>query len=137
MHPMTNLIGADVVQISRIQASITCHQERFLQRVFTAGEIHYCQRHSATAAHRFASRFAAKEATLKVLRPDRYWFDWRMIEVIKDPSGWCGIKLHGNAAELAESKSITIFSLSMSHEGDYAFAVIIAGYLDTIEKKLL
>ncbi len=53
--------GIDVVEIERIAASIERYGMRFLNRIFTVGEISYCQRRK-NSAESFAARFAAKEA---------------------------------------------------------------------------
>ena len=56
----------------------------------TAGPASDVPRPSALAA-----RFAAKEATLKALRPDMPSADWRSIEVLRHASGRCEVVLHG------------------------------------------
>src|SRR5579884_2370905 len=58
--------GVDLVEVSRIAASIERFGERFVRRVFTAEEIRYC-RSKHNFAERFAARFAAKEAGLKAI----------------------------------------------------------------------
>ena len=45
-----------------------------------------------------AARFAAKEATLKVLRPVGPRPQWRDIEVHRTDGGWCEMRLTGTAA---------------------------------------
>ena len=77
------------------------------------------------AASRLAARFAAKEAALKVLRLTDQSFSWRSIEVARHPGGWCHIVLHGPMRELANQAGFVAFSLSMTHEGAYAQAVVI------------
>ena len=49
----------------------------------------------------------------------------RTIEVVRTTGGWCELALHGAARELAKNAKIEAFSLSMSHEGDYATAVVV------------
>jgi holo-[acyl-carrier protein] synthase len=72
-------------------------------------------------------RFAAKEATLKALRPEDPSADWRSIEVRRhDPSGRCDVVLHGEMAALAAQQGIETLSLSMSHHEDHAIAVVMA-----------
>jgi holo-[acyl-carrier protein] synthase len=75
----------------------------------------------------FAARFAAKEATMKVLRPaEDAYLNWLDIEVRRYPAGWCDIMLYEEAAALARKRGITELSVSMSHEQAYATAVVIA-----------
>ena len=57
-------VGTDLIETDRMQASVERFGERFLERVFTPGEILYCQR-KKQSAESFAARFAAKEAGAK------------------------------------------------------------------------
>ena len=59
-------IGLDATEIDRITEVLGRHGDRFLQRVFTEGEIAYCRRHRDPAPS-LAALFAAKEATMKAL----------------------------------------------------------------------
>ena len=65
---MSNIIGLgiDATDIPRIAAALERYGERFMNRVFTDGEIAYCRRRRQPAIH-FAGRFAAKEAAMKAL----------------------------------------------------------------------
>lgn len=119
-------IGADLIQTNVVRDSIDRFGSRYLERIYTPAEIEYCQRSEAEKCRRFAARFAAKEATLKVLRPDQHWLDWRCIEVLKMPGGWCEISLHGPAALLAETVGVSALSVSISHEDSYALATVVA-----------
>lgn len=118
-------VGVDVVDVRRISASIATFGDRFLRRVFTAHELMTATGDDSERAHRLAARFAAKEATLKVLRPDRHWVDWRTIEVRRFEAGYCEIALHGAAATLAVRAGIRALSVSMTHEDDIAAAIVI------------
>src|SRR5205814_713275 len=60
-------VGIDLVDVSRIAASIDAFGDRFLRRVFTEGEIAYARSAPALTAERLAARFAAKEAAKKAL----------------------------------------------------------------------
>jgi len=57
-------VGVDLVENVRIQHSLDRFGQRFLRRIFTAGEIEYCQSMKFPTRH-FAARFAAKEAVSK------------------------------------------------------------------------
>jgi hypothetical protein len=59
-------LGTDLIEIERIEDSIRRFGDRFLDRVFTPGEIAYCLR-KKSSAESFAARFAAKEAGAKAL----------------------------------------------------------------------
>jgi len=112
-------VGTDLVQISRIAASLETFGERFVARVFTAGEAAY-----ATTPARLAARFAAKEAVKKALELDGV--SWTDIEVTRRDNGACDVVLHGAARVAAEALGARELALSMSHEGDYATAMVVA-----------
>lgn len=110
-------IGIDLVQVSRVQSSVTRFGEKFLQRVFTPDELAYA-RHRPDS---LAARFAAKEAAKKALALDG--IGWRDVEVVRAQTGACTIALHGEAARLAGPAELAV---SLSHEDDFATAVVVA-----------
>jgi holo-[acyl-carrier protein] synthase len=73
-----------------------------------------------------AARFAAKEAALKVLRPEGHRPEWRSLEVLRHPGGWCTMALSGHAAELAAQAGIGELAVSLTHEDGIAAAVVVA-----------
>lgn len=114
-------VGVDLIEISRIQAVLERHGDRFLRRVYTEGELAYANgRLSALAA-----RWAAKEATAKALGTGIGSVGFRDIEVICDAQGKPELRLHGNAARLAVRLNLSQFALSLSHAADYALAFVI------------
>ncbi len=52
--------GVDIAEVPRIRETIERFGERFLRRIFTEGEIRYCER-KARRFESYAARFAAKE----------------------------------------------------------------------------
>jgi holo-[acyl-carrier protein] synthase len=123
-------VGIDIVDVRHIQDSIERFGERFLNRLFTRGEQAYCRSLLSNTAivQSFAARFAAKEATLKVLRPETAVLDWQTIEIQRHEAGYCAIVLHADAADLAQRRGIITLSVSMSHEAEYATAVVVADF---------
>jgi holo-[acyl-carrier protein] synthase len=123
-------VGIDVVDVRHIQDSIHRFGNRFLNRLFTTEEQMYCNSlsNSTAISQSFAVRFAAKEATVKVLRPETAMLDWRTIEIRRHQAGFCDIVLHEEAAELAQQRGIVTLSVSMSHEAEYATAVVVADF---------
>lgn len=116
-------VGVDVVEIARIRRALQNPKtgQRFRQRVFTEGEIAYCDR-KRLAYESFAARFAAKEAMIKVLgRP----VGWREIEVLRT-DGPPTVRLHGRAREIADALGIARLFLSLSHTGEVAIAYVVA-----------
>lgn len=57
-------LGADIVEVARVQGVLKRQGERFLSRVFTAEERAYCSGMKYPHKH-YAARFAAKEAVSK------------------------------------------------------------------------
>ena len=68
---------------------------------------------------------AAKEAAVKALRLAHAGLGWRQIEVVRDPSGACELVLHGRAKDIATAGGVIDLSVSLSHESDYATAVVV------------
>ena len=58
--------GIDITETARIEQAMGRHGERFARRVYTPGEITYCEQFK-NKAERYAARFAAKEAAFKAL----------------------------------------------------------------------
>lgn len=115
-------IGVDLVNIPRIRAVIDRWQERFLQRVFTEGEIAYCRARRDPVPH-FAARFAAKEAGLKALGTGlRLGVRWRELEVHRARGEAPVLILSGRSEEIGRSRGGSRMLLALTHEGEYALA---------------
>ena len=96
--------------------------ERFLQRVFTAGEISYCRRRRDPVPH-YAARFAAKEAALKALGTGlRLGINWRELEVRREPGQEPRLFLSGRSRDIGLRRGGRRMLLALTHEGDYAIA---------------
>jgi holo-[acyl-carrier protein] synthase len=122
-------VGIDLVRVEDVRRSMATFGEAYLRRLFTADELAYARAPGASAdvtAERLAARFAAKEATRKALRLDEAGVGYGSIEVVRAPSGACSLALHREAREAARRGRLGELSLSMSHEGEYATAVVIA-----------
>ena len=123
-------VGTDLCSVDAVAESVATFGDRYLRRVYTEHELEYCGTDPARSAERLAARFAAKEAVVKVLRPVDARPDWRAIEVRRDPGGWCEIALSDGAAAMAREAAIGSLSVSMSHEGGIANAVVVAMMLE-------
>jgi holo-[acyl-carrier protein] synthase len=119
-------VGIDLVRISRVAASLQQFGERFLRRVFTDAEVAYATASPTLTAERLAARFAAKEAAVKALGLAERGVGWRQIEVTRQPSGSCALRLHGAARDAAVEAGVAELAVSLSHEGDYATAIVLA-----------
>src|SRR6266478_1151434 len=97
--------GIDIAEVPRIRQTIERHGERFLKRVFTEGEIQYCES-KANRVERYAARFAAKEAGMKAIGTGwNHGVRWRDLEVARKPGGRPTLLLHGKAARSEEHTS--------------------------------
>jgi holo-[acyl-carrier protein] synthase len=119
-------IGTDLIEIERVQASIDRFGERFLARLFTPGEIAYCQRKKKNSTESFAARFAAKEAGAKALGTGiSRGVSWLEIEVKRKPGERPTLHLSGRAAELAAALGVRRVQLSLTHSRELAMAVVV------------
>ena len=59
--------GIDIIEVSRIEDSISKFGNSFLNRVFTEKEIEYCESKKVQKFQSYAGRFAAKEAIFKAI----------------------------------------------------------------------
>ena len=117
--------GVDLCEVGRIESAIARHGRRFVERIYTAGEIAYAER-KANRYDRYAARFAAKEAGMKALGTGwRGGLGWRDLEVANLASGRPTLRLHGKAAEIAEKLGVRNISLSITHTAAQAMAVVI------------
>ena len=117
--------GIDIAEVPRIRHALERFGERFLQRIFTAGEIRYCDS-KANRVERYAARFAAKEAAMKALGTGwNHGVRWRDCEVARMPGGRPTMTFHGKAAEFAERLGVKHAALSLSHTAEQAIAQVI------------
>ncbi|HNT34024.1 MAG TPA: holo-ACP synthase [bacterium] len=119
-------VGLDLVDVERVRNCLERYGERFKGRVFTEKEVAYCDRYRYSYEN-YASRFAAKEATLKALGIGKSrGVAWTDVEVTRNPGEAPKILLHGKAAEIAENLAIVRLHVSLAHERDIAQAIVIA-----------
>jgi holo-[acyl-carrier protein] synthase len=124
--------GVDIIEIIRIARVLERYGERFLHRIYTPGELEYCRGRPS----KLASRFAAKEATMKALGTGVRGVGWRDIEVVRAPSGAPGIRLHGRAKRRAERLGLQEICISLSHSREYAVAVVVTQCLNVVRPPL-
>ncbi|MBA30931.1 MAG: holo-[acyl-carrier-protein] synthase [Chloroflexi bacterium] len=110
--------GIDMIEINRIQSVLNQYEERFLNKIFTKNEQIYCKKRSK----QLASRFAAKEAVMKLLGTGVRGIPWKSIEITRKRGAPPEILLHGNAIKRAKKMGITRIALSLSHSKKYAIA---------------
>lgn len=129
-------MGTDLVHIPSFAQQLELPGTRFAQ-VFSASELRVAQARGLSGAARaqhLAGRWAAKEAFIKAWSQALYGrppvmveeaVDWADIEVRPDAWRRVALELRGEIARLAR-ESLGDFStaLSISHDGDYATAVV-------------
>ena len=118
--------GIDLVDFKRIQKLIDSHGDRFLERVYTEKE-RLIAASVKNKIEKFAGRFAAKEAILKLIGTGlRGKICWKDIEVINDPMGAPVVNLFGEVKSITEKKNIEQITLSITHTADFAIASAVA-----------
>ena len=99
--------------------------DRFLNRIYTEGEIEYCKKCAQPDIH-YAARFAAKEAAFKALGTG--WaagVKWKDVEVVRLASGKPELHLHGEALTHATAAGAQRFYVSLTHDQLVSCAVVI------------
>jgi len=119
-------IGIDIQSIEEVKDSLTRFGARYVGRLFTVAELAGCDLASPFAPRQLAERFAAKEAVLKMLEPTDIVPEWKDIEVFSSPHGCQEIVLSASAAQLAASRGLGALSVSFSHGGGVATAVVVS-----------
>ena len=118
-------LGLDATDIDRIADTIGRYGDRFLQRIFTDGEIAYCTRRRVPAIH-FAGRFASKEAAMKALGTGHSrGVLWRDVEVVRGAGGPPRLMFHGGAARRFAEMGGHSSLLTITHSDDLAFAQVL------------
>ena len=116
-------IGTDLIEIVRIQRAIE-KNPHFMERVYTANEIAYCQR-KKNVWQSFAARFAAKEAVSKAFGTGIGPVGLMEIEILNAENGQPKVVLHGKALQLAADRNIQRLHISLSHSEAYAMATAV------------
>ena len=124
-------IGSDLCNITRIEAALERHGDRFLARVFTAAEQAKAASRPHTRAGTLAKRFAAKEAYSKAVgtgfKQGVFMSD---IGVVNAPSGAPTLALTGGAAARLAAitptghQAVVHLTLTDDHPWAQAFVVI-------------
>jgi holo-[acyl-carrier protein] synthase len=121
--------GIDLIEVDRVKQALErpATGARFRARVYTPGEIAYCESRGRARYQSYAARFAAKEATMKALGTG--WnrnVGWSEIEVYRERGRAPTIRLSGKAAEFSARRGFARFHLSITHTATSAIAHVIA-----------
>ena len=123
---MTIVAGIDVQSIDEVEDSLARFGDRYRKKFFSDNELEECEENHEIIAQGLALRFAAKEAVLKVLRPNDRIPSWRTIEVRLPLRGAPTIVLTGEADDDARRCGIENISLSVRLARGYAIATVLA-----------
>ena len=116
-------VGVDAVDVDRFRKAIH-RTPRIVERVFTDGERAYATT-ARDPAERFAVRWAAKEAAMKVLGAGLGTVPFADIEVVRSRDGRPGLVLHDRAAAVAAEHGLDLWDVSLTHSGLVAVAVVV------------
>jgi phosphopantetheine--protein transferase-like protein len=110
--------GIDLVKIDSFTKLMD--NETFINNNFNESEINYLHEHYSTQT--LAGLYASKEALLKALKKGINNYSLKDIEINHDSNSAPYIILHNKIKEDFNVKDI---SLSISHDGDYAIAIVL------------
>ena len=117
-------IGTDIIEVVRVQ-KVMERDTGFRDKIFTPGEIDYCESKKHKFQH-YAARFSAKESFLKAIGTGwRFGIRFADIEVYHDDLGKPYIQVYGKAKEIMEELAISKIHVSLSHLKDMATAIVI------------
>lgn len=118
-------VGTDIQSVTEVEKAIARFGERYVRRLYTDHEVECCGGVRVEAAPGLTARFAAKEAVIKLLRPSDEMPPWKSIEVRRQPGGWCELRLHEGAQQLAQRAGLQQLSVSMSHGAGFSTATVV------------
>ena len=119
--------GVDIVDVGRIKNALSRDKgKHFKKKVFTQGEIDYCESKIKGMYQSYAGRFAAKEAFSKALGKG-LGADVNIseIEVVNDLLGKPRLEIYGHTREVFLELGCNEIELSISHEKEYAVAFVV------------
>ena len=118
-------VGFDLEDIADFGRTMDQSGEPFLNRVYTAREIKYCQS-QPHATLSYTVRYCAKEAAMKALGiAGAEGLKWKDVEVVAT-SGAPHLRLTGVAAAAAKRLGVEKLLVSLSHSRSVAGAIVIA-----------
>ncbi len=115
-------IGTDIVRVTRLEKHVARPDSGFLRRSFTEREREVC----GDRVSSLAGRWAAKESVMKALGAGIGEVPLTDIEIDRDADGRPVLRLHGAAALRAEQAGLSHWQVSISHDGEYAVAMVVA-----------
>jgi holo-[acyl-carrier protein] synthase len=117
-------VGVDAVDLDRFRR-VLGRRSSMADRLFTEGERAYAAA-ATDPVPRLATRFAAKEATMKALGVGLGAFPFTDVEVVRLGLDAPTLVLHGVALERSDRTGVVRWHLSLTHTDQVAMAVVIA-----------
>lgn len=119
-------VGVDLVHVGIVAETLhSTQRERYLERIYTPAEVDACRSSAGIDPLKLAARFAAKEATMKMLAVGDKPVNWRDIELARGPDGAPKVLLSGSVERYAREAALREIAVSVSHEGEYAAVVVV------------
>ena len=107
-------VGIDITDITNFKKIPYQKKPGFYQSIFQSSEIDYCLKFQDSSSH-FAGKFALKEAVKKSINDDIYISKIETFHVNSKPM-----------IKLLDSEKNYVFRASISHERNYAIAIVIS-----------
>lgn len=117
-------IGVDAVDVDRFREMLS-RRPALRRRLFTEGELESLAGRRDDAAS-LAARFAVREATMKALGVGLGAFDFHDVEVRRSDTGAPVLEVSGRARQLADSRGVSAWHVSITHTDSVAMAVVAA-----------
>jgi len=107
-------IGIDIIEVSRFRRKKYEENRNFYKKIFVKSEINYCLKFK-NSAERFAGKFALKEALIKSIDRKIRFSEIETSHLKSKP-----------IVRIKKSREKYNFIASLSHENDFAVAVVIS-----------
>ena len=107
-------IGIDIIEVSRFRKKQYEENKNFYKKIFVKSEINYCLKFK-NSAERFAGKFALKEALIKSIDKKIRFSEIETSHLKSKP-----------IVRIKKSGKKYNFIASLSHENDFAVAVVIS-----------
>ena len=107
-------IGIDIIEVSRFRKKKYEENKNFYKKIFVKSEINYCLKFK-NSAERFAGKFALKEALIKSIDRKIRFSEIETSHLKSKP-----------IVRIKKSQEKYNFIASLSHEKDFAIAVVIS-----------
>ena len=107
-------IGIDIIEVSRFRKKQYEENKNFYKKIFVKSEINYCLKFK-NSAERFAGKFALKEALIKSIDKKIRFSEIETSHLKSKP-----------IVRIKKSREKYNFIASLSHENDFAIAVVIS-----------